>query len=506
MRFSVTRRFHRRSLIVSAVVAAVLVPLVISGGTFAVSNHSAIAAGAASDHEEQGNKVTHDLAALAGQSQGFSLQHEPRQYDGEYTQSFSGATIYDGWVVINAIAAGDPTVLLVDLEALGLLQGTAIGGRGSRPAYMATDVGAVTSQGDAAMRSDVARTTFGLDGSGVTVGVLSDSYDCLGGAAADVASGDLPAGVVVLQEHPACSFGTDEGRAMMQIVRDVAPGAAQIFNTASNGQAALAQAILNLRDAGADVIVDDVIYFGEPMFQDGVIAQAVDTVEGDRVAYFSSSGNDGRKSYESAFTPGNTFSAGAFGQGTGFAPPFMGGIAHDFGGGDVFQQVTLPADNTIKISFQWADPAASVCSGCPGAGTEMDVYILDNPPTVVLNGGAAVNVDGDPVEIVSLNRSAGTGTGIVNVKLVKRSGPAPSLMKYVRFGTSGVTFDQFNTDSGTVFGHNNAAGAEAVGAAFYFQTPEFGQTPPLLEPFSSPGPNADLVRYRRQLHQPDYPQ
>jgi hypothetical protein len=184
----------------------------------------------------------------------------------------------------------------------------------------------------------------------------------------------------------------------------------------------------------------------------------------------------------------------------------MGGIALDFGDGDVFQQVTLPADNTIKISFQWADPAASVCSGCPGAGTEMDVYILDNPPTVVLNGGAAVNVGGDPVEIVSLNRSAGTGTGIVNVKLVKRSGPAPSLMKYVRFGTSGVTFDQFNTDSGTVFGHNNAAGAEAVGAAFYFQTPEFGQTPPLLEPFSSPGPNADLVRYRRQLHQLDYPQ
>ncbi len=34
--------------------------------------------------------------------------------------------------------------------------------------------------------------TFGVDGSGVTLGVLSDSYDNLGGAATDVASGDLP--------------------------------------------------------------------------------------------------------------------------------------------------------------------------------------------------------------------------------------------------------------------------------------------------------------------------
>src|SRR5262249_54768281 len=37
------------------------------------------------------------------------------------------------------------------------------------------------------------------------------------------------------------------------------------------------------------------------------------------------------------------------------------------------------------------------------------------------------------------------------------------------------------------FGHANAAGAEAVGAAFYQQTPQFGQNPPLLEPFSSAG-------------------
>ncbi|MBC7945670.1 MAG: S8 family serine peptidase [Burkholderiales bacterium] len=50
-----------------------------------------------------------------------------------------------------------------------------------------------------------------------------------------------------------------------------------------------------------------------------------------------------------------------------------------------------------------------------------------------------------------------------------------------------LTVNEFATNSPTVFGHKNAAGAHTVGAAFYGSTPECGTTPPVLEDFSSSG-------------------
>lgn len=47
--------------------------------------------------------------------------------------------------------------------------------------------------------------------------------------------------------------------------------------------------------------VDEIFYFGEPAFQDGIIAQAVDEVKAMGVAYFSVAGNSARQSYEFAF-------------------------------------------------------------------------------------------------------------------------------------------------------------------------------------------------------------
>ena len=53
-------------------------------------------------------------------------------------------------------------------------------------------IGTVTSEGDRTHRADDTRNAFGYSGAGIRIGVLSDTYNALGGAAADVAAATCP--------------------------------------------------------------------------------------------------------------------------------------------------------------------------------------------------------------------------------------------------------------------------------------------------------------------------
>ncbi len=356
------------------------------------------------------------------------------------------------------------------------------------PAYVATSVGDTTSQGDRAIRADDVRSSLGLDGTGVSVAVLSDSYNQDENAATDasddVSSGDLPSGVQVLDDS--YTTGTDEGRAMLQIVHDVAPAAELLFHTALNGDDDFADGIRELADAGANVIADDVIYFAEPMFMDGKIAQAVDDVVAEGVSYFSAAANYADNSYDSAFTDsGTTYDDGEFDSAPG-APHFYGGTAHDFdpgAGTDLLQGFTLGQNQSIVLSFQWDEPFESV-TGDVGSANDLDIYLFNSAGTTVLAGSVNRNVDYDPYEFVGVTYTGG-GSIDLNLMIVNDDGSDPGLMKYVNFGYD-VAFE-YATNSSTLFGHANAAGAGAAGAAAYYETPEFGESPPLPEWFTSLG-------------------
>jgi PKD repeat protein len=423
-----------------------------------------------------------------------------------------------GRVLVDARATTNGAALLDDLQQLGLTNGAHYGDVVSGLLPVAaidqavtlsslrsisaaiapiTNAGSVTSQGDIALRAVAARTTYGVDGTGVTVGVISDSFDTLGGAAADIVSGDLPAaGVPVIGgESALCGsvvFCIDEGRAMAQIIYDMAPGADILFHTGYASRADFANGITALATAGADVIVDDLLYVNEPMFQDGIVAQAVDSVTAGGVAYYSAAGNAGDESYEAAFADSGVIFCIEFFLPIGDCDPIFErvGRMHDFDPGpgtDLYQSVTVPIEGVMTVALQWDEPF-----GGAGPRIDHDIVLLDQSGGIFFEISANDNiVTGEGWEVLQFYNATYLGYGtsfnlIITYDDVDSIAAPATLLKTVIFGSSN-TLNEFQTNSGTLFGHANAAGAEAVGAAFFLDTPEFGIAPPTLEPYSSKG-------------------
>ncbi|MEO1434717.1 MAG: S8 family serine peptidase, partial [Bacteroidota bacterium] len=328
------------------------------------------------------------------------------------------------------------------------------------------DGGSTTNQADTVLEAYRVRNLSpdNFDGSGISIGVLSDSYDDLGGAAAGVTSGDLPS-VTVLQE----GGSSDEGRAMIELIFDIAPGCTYFFATANGGQSNYANNIQDLADNGCSVIVDDVVYLAEPFYQDGIVAQKVDEVTNDEdVIYFSSAGNRADEAFET--TTISTVSDNTFGT-------TLSAYDFDTGGStDVLQQFTLEDGEQIQLSFQWDEPWFSSVS------TDMDIVISEDGTNTILAAGLTDNIASDePVEIPSYTNNTGAQQ-IVNVYIYRASGTDPGRMKYVSFGD--VVADEYHTNSPTVNPHAAADKAVAVAAAPFVERS--------IESFSSQGPSTFL--------------
>ncbi|ARJ04168.1 hypothetical protein GCM10010988_28970 [Cnuibacter physcomitrellae] len=174
----------------------------------------------------------------------------------------------------------------------------------SEPATAATpaDCRAIPVEADGPLHSAEARAAFGVDGSGVTVGLMSDSFDVSQGVTSwqdDVASGVLPGPgnpcgyeqpVEVLKES--ADGGADEGRAMAQLVHGIAPGARLVFASDGTNVDTAADAVRALAAAGADIIVDDVSPTGELVYQKTALSSAIEQVRSQGVLYLTSAGNE----------------------------------------------------------------------------------------------------------------------------------------------------------------------------------------------------------------------
>ncbi len=352
-----------------------------------------------------------------------------------------------------------------------------------------TNVGLVTQQGVNRHRVDQIPQ---FDGTGISVGALSDSFNTSTAtikAPNDVASGDLPGAgnpagnlqdVVVLQDFPA---GTDEGRAMLQVIHDMAPKARIAFATGNvGGQLGFANNIRALAalpgfayPAGtqqgfkADIIVDDLIYFAEPMFSDGIVAQGVNDVTAAGVHYFSSAGNrPSTNAYGGTFNfvdPSNAAAIAASNVNlTGVSPALYAGGFHNFrtdGSFDIAQTVTRTVGSgtaTNRIVFQWDEafdlvtPGTQVYSNSgvhPGTGNIdfTDVALTAGVPTRIVVAAPPPSTFDAIVTILDPNNTVVTGPIDTGTDETIFFTPALTGNYTVRVGSFGSTTGAFTVQA-----------------------------------------------------------
>jgi subtilisin family serine protease len=284
---------------------------------------------------------------------------------------------------------------------------------------------------------------------------------------------------------------------MLQLVHDVAPGAQLGFASAFNGQLSFAENILALRSQfHADVIVDDTSYPDEPMYSDGIIAQAVDLVRQAGAAYFSSAGNNGLEAYEAEYRPISLAKAQqlvAQGHGNVHLDQIPAAIrpktVHDFRNSDGSVSITQRFSSAgSQLSFEWDEPFF-----VDRVKTNFVVYVFDKDGNFLDPNGSAdfpgfyttdnnVLTD-EPFQFIFLPPSPTDIVGGVNItdyQLVigNVNGGSARHIKYINNNSLGVSERQ---NAPSVFGHAAARGARAV-AATYYAIPQF------TEDFSSPGP------------------
>ena len=338
-----------------------------------------------------------------------------------------GGTVINSVPKYRAIRAQLPVTAIERLAALAAVQTI-------RPADEAVTRKDNTTQGDAAHRATVARTTHRVDGTGIGIGVISDGVRTL---AARQASGDVPAQVTVL---PGQAGAGDEGTALLEIVYDLAPGADLYFATGNGGQARMAANIEALCEAGANVIVDDIGYLLESAFQDDIVAQGVNAAVADGCVFFSAGGNDGNLTHGTSGVWEGDYAAGSAlvvdGQTVG--------TKHDFGGG--VEANELEGRSVRTIILQWADPLGD-------SSNDYDLFLVNENGAVLASSTDTQDGTQDPIEIISSPIFTYSGLSVV---VVKASGANRYLRVQAHSGPLAVA------TAGTLYGHSAQENAISV--------------------------------------------
>ena len=332
------------------------------------------------------------------------------------------------------------------------------------------EVGAAQTEGDVIHRAALARSTFSINGTGSTVGVISDGVLNLG---LSQASGDLQAGVNVNLVG-----NGDEGTAMLEIVHDLAPGANLAFSSGNGGGGAMVVAqnwLVNI--AGCNIVSDDLWLPREPYFEDGPVAlNAANLVTLKNIVYFTSAGNRAQRHVQQNFVDGGSRAIGTAGT---FRP-------HAFAPGDYTLNVRLrnPSGTGVRhtIVLQWGEKFGT-------ASRNFDLYLLDGALANVLQSSTTVqNGAGDAVELIDFTYNGPDNAPAALVVDFNSADPAPANMP-LKIAANGPTFLEYVNPAGSINPHAGHPLILALGAID--QADPGNDTP---EAFSSRGPFTVLFR------------
>lgn len=335
------------------------------------------------------------------------------------------------------------------------------GGRSSATPRGAT--GAIVSEGDKTHQAEQARTDFKVSGAGIKIGVISDSAESLKKLQT---AGELPADVKILTGQ--AGKGISEGTAMMEIIHDLAPDAKLEFSTSGNSPQQMAKNILALQKDGCQIIVDDIGFDSESVFQEDVVSAAIRQVSALGVVYLTAIGNDGNQKF------GPTGSWDGFFVDGGTEAALGTEILNDWNSkGDGFDKVTSVEtfDGLTDAVLAWADPNGK-------SGNDYNLYNVDPKGNLVSAGVVKQTGNGQPMEFVG-------GVEEGNSLVVTRA--ANSKLLPIRLYAFGATFEHSVGPTG--FGHGVAEFALSVGASPAAAAP--ADASPLVKNGPFPGPFTD---------------
>ncbi|MCH7511118.1 MAG: S8 family serine peptidase [Chloroflexi bacterium] len=387
----------------------------------------------------------------------------------------------------------------VPIRRIGALARTPGVARMRLPDYGVPSVGSVTTEGDALLGAADARSTFGIDGSGVRVGVISDGVE---GLAASQASGDLPAvNTTTCDVGPGTPTSLDagaEGTAMLEIVHDLAPGAELwygFYGRSFGGTVLDFMAAVNCLAQNVDVVVDDIGWFNVGPY-DGTSIVSVNASDAlndpaNRIrGYYNAVGNQALEHYQETYIDSG----------------FNYEVSPDFWDLHFFTATSSTSDAGIGLPCACADAVALL----PGeslvvilqwndswgtSANDYDLFLLLGTAVVAV-GGDPQDGSGFPTEVLAYTNES-LDIQFLDLEIGNFNGTAAprTFDMFLRCAGCiplpddliGQPIHNYNTPCSSVSNNSDAGGGVVSLGAINAADPGLDD----LEPFSSCGPTND---------------